>query len=91
MTSPFCVYIASVNTDRYSHFLLKMMTKQISKVPEPRDFFGYVWDNRIMPLFANSVAERSKHGRGSPNTKPPTHGQEKRRLKYFWKHLQETY
>ncbi|KAH3776215.1 hypothetical protein DPMN_177634 [Dreissena polymorpha] len=64
---------------------------RISKVPEPRDFFGYVWDNRIMPLFANSVAERSKHGRGSPNTKPPTHGQEKRRLKYFWKHLQETY
>ncbi|KAH3697101.1 hypothetical protein DPMN_084588 [Dreissena polymorpha] len=32
-------------------------------------------------LFANSVAERSKHGRGSPNTKPPTHEQENRRLK----------
>ena len=30
MTSPFCVYIASVNTDGYSHFLLKMMTKQVS-------------------------------------------------------------
>ncbi|KAH3845710.1 hypothetical protein DPMN_087993 [Dreissena polymorpha] len=50
-------------------------------------------------LFANSVAERSKHGRGSPTTKPPTHGQENSsvgqtfswRLKYFWKHLQETY
>ena len=23
MTSPFCVYIASVNTDRYSHFFIK--------------------------------------------------------------------
>ncbi|KAH3862582.1 hypothetical protein DPMN_025551 [Dreissena polymorpha] len=25
-------------------------------------------------LFGDSVEERSKHGRESPNTKPPTHG-----------------
>jgi len=48
MTSPFCVYIASVNTDRYSHFLLKMMTKQVSAIiywtiaieEQTRDWFG---------------------------------------------------
>ncbi|KAH3735595.1 hypothetical protein DPMN_042131 [Dreissena polymorpha] len=27
-------------------------------------------------LFGNSVVERSKHSRESPNTKPPTHGKE---------------
>ncbi|KAH3870698.1 hypothetical protein DPMN_033889 [Dreissena polymorpha] len=48
----------------------------IHKVPVPRDFFGYVWDNRMSTNHRFSVVERSKHSRESPNTKPPTHGKE---------------
>ncbi|KAH3809134.1 hypothetical protein DPMN_137497 [Dreissena polymorpha] len=76
------------------HLCAHKLSDRLSASPQYACATRFRWVRRNSPechLFANGVAERAKHGRGSPYTKPPTHGQENRRLKYFWKHLQETY